>query len=73
MKRDDWECEFGPFHIFDPEDIEVCFGCQIVTFHCANCERPIAKMALRDCPEETHRVLAELALNLGDGNGRESH
>jgi len=71
MKKDDWECEFGPYHIFDPEDISVCFCCSLIHFYCANCEKEIAVMTMDDCPKESRAVVHELVTALEEGNGRE--
>jgi len=65
----EWECEFGVFHIFDPENVDICFECRVVHFRCANCERDIAIMPLEECPVETKRLMAEVALAEGNDNG----
>lgn len=55
-----WECEFGPYHIFDPEEIGICTGCRQVHFYCANCQEQLDTQKFEDCPKETQILIAEL-------------
>lgn len=55
-----WECEFGRFHLFDWAEFSLEAETGIVTFHCANCQKEIAKKPLKGCPKDVQREVFEL-------------
>ncbi|TET13303.1 MAG: hypothetical protein E3J81_09005 [Dehalococcoidia bacterium] len=72
IPKDDWQCLYGPYHIFDPEDISICFCCSIVHFYCSNCEKEIATMALEECPKESRNLIFQLTSAMQEeGDGRQ--
>ena len=65
--RDDWECERGPYHLLDDEEISMEVGTGIVTFHCANCQKSIHQKPLKECSKEVQEAIFDLVTTPVEG------